>query len=340
MKRIVAGLAAVLLPALQAGAATPQCEQVLQVGAWNIEWLGNSAVGKRQEQKPEDIAAYIKVTAVDILALAEVSATGRDAQGRARNKLLDAAFEHLNQSGDAWEYVLLPKREGARAPQDQWTGAAWNERRVRKVGGPWRLEATIDLKREDAIKAKFEKSGPDTIIWSRWPQAFKFSAGDGLTDFVVVPVHLKSNSGGATAAAEARAYEVELLLGALEQAAPQLSDNDIIVLGDSNMLSATEAAAGALTSHGMKDCNARDIGTHLSFRQGERDAPFDRVFLVAAQPETQNSCPNTSDGSQPLDFKVVRPSDWQQGMTKSEFRKRLSDHLLVRAGICVSKDDD
>jgi hypothetical protein len=341
MKSITAAaLAAVLLLGHEASISAPQCERILHVGAWNIEWLGNPVAGKRNEQKPEDIAGYIQAAGVEVLALAEISATGQDAGGEPRNKLLDAAFDQLNKAGAAWKYTLLPKRKGARAPEDQWIGAAWNERSIQKVGGPWRLEATIDAKREDAIKAKFEKPEPDTIIWSRWPQAFKFSAGSGLTDFILVPVHLKSNSGGAVGAAEARTYEVELLLEALDRAAPQLADKDIIVLGDSNMLVATEPAAAALIARGMKDCNGRDLGTHLSFGTGGRDAPFDRVFLMSAQPETQHSCPTSGDGSQPLDFKVVRPADWLQGMSKSEFRKRLSDHQMVRVGVCVTKDDD
>ena len=163
--------------------------------------------------------------------------------------------------------------------------------------------------------------------------------GNGKSDFVVVPVHLKSNIGGAVAA-DARAYEIELLLGALGSLKDKHGDGDVIVLGDSNMLSADEPAGKAMSQAGFKDCNARDLGTHLPFKHGETAAPFDRIFLVAAQPETNVSCPADGVGKNPLDFKVVRPSDWMQGITSVEFRNRLSDHLLVRAGICVMQDDD
>ncbi|MGN6660059.1 MAG: hypothetical protein ACTHKN_13835 [Achromobacter mucicolens] len=340
MKSAGAALIAVLLIGLRTSEAAPLCDQIVQVGAWNIEWLGNAKDGKRKAQKSEDIAAYIGIAEVDVLALAEISPTSRNASGEYQNDTLDAAFEQLNQSGAAWKYTLLPKRPGARAYYDQWTGVAWNERRVQKVGGPWRLRATIDSDREKAIKAKFSTRQPDTIIWSRWPHAFKFSAGKGLSDFIVVPVHFKANSGRDAGPVDARKYEVDLLLEALDRGASQVSDGDLVVLGDSNMLSANEPAAAALRAYGMKDCNAGDIGTHLSSGAVGQDAPFDRVFLVSSQPETQASCPLNGEIADPFTFTVVRPSAWLPGMGRGEFRDRLSDHQLVRVGICAIKDDD
>lgn len=340
MKTVAAVVAAVLFLGHQTGDAAPHCVRILQIGAWNIQWLGNPKAGKRAEQKPEDIAGYIKASGVEVLALSEISVTGKDAAGVPRNNLLDAAFDQLNASGASWKYVLLPKRQGARAPDDQWVGAAWNEQSVQEVGGPWRLEANIDLKREDTIRAKLKEPSPDTIIWSRWPYAIKFSAGKDLTDFVLVPIHLKSSTDGEVVGSEAREYEVKLLIEALVNAVPKIKDNDIVVLGDSNMLAATEPAGSAFAARGMKDCNSRDLGTHISFAAGAKNAPFDRVFVVSAEPETKDSCPSSGDGSQPLDFKIVRPSDWQVGMQQSEFRKRLSDHQMVRVGMCVMKDDD
>lgn len=138
----------------------------------------------------------------------------------------------------------------------------------------------------------------------------------------------------------ARQYEIELLLEGLSGLRSQHSDGDLMVLGDSNMLSADEPAGKLLANAGYRDCNTRDLGTHLPFRRSDRAAPFDRIFLSPTQPETSASCLPKSTGKQPLDFKVVRPTEWQEGTTNLQFRKALSDHLLVRAGICVRKDDD
>jgi predicted extracellular nuclease len=340
----LAALGLALLPAHAAVAATPgtsatTCHHLLPIGAWNLQWLGSAKAGHRKAQAPEDIASLLQFAAVDILAMEEVSATGQDAQGHARNDTLDAVFAQLNQAGAQWAYALFPKRDGARAPQDQWTGLAWNAAAVTPVAGPVRLEARIDAAREDAIRQRLDTPDANTVVWSRWPQAMKFSAGKGLSDFVVLPIHLKSNIGG-EATAQARAYEAELIVQGLAHLPAALRDEDVIILGDSNLLQADEPAAQTLQQAGFKDCNARDIGTHLSFRKGEKRAPFDRIFVKAAQPETAGTCPADGKGQGPRDFKVIKPQDWQADISNSQFQQRLSDHLLVRTTLCVMKDDD
>lgn len=316
--------------------AQQQCSKVIHVGAWNIQWLGNAKEGKRQPQTAEDVAGYIKASGVDILAVEEVSPTSGD-----QNETLAAALKLLSTDGAQWKHVLFKKRDGARAPNDQWTGLAWNESAVSMVGGPWPLTVNIDAAKEADIRSRLEskpgESADSTVILSRLPYAAKFSAGSGLSDFVVVPVHLKSNIGG-PATAEARAYEAELIMQGLKTLPDK--DDDVIVLGDTNMLLASEAAGQVLTSNGLKDCNARDLGTHIAFKQDEKPAPFDRIFVMRNQPETKDSCSLHSNGSKPLDFRIIRPSSWQQGITSIQFRKRLSDHQMVTAGLCVMKDDD
>ncbi len=313
-----------------------QCERIIQIGAWNIQWLGNAKEGKRQAQSPQDIAAYIKAAKVDVLSLVEITPTSTNT-----NDTLIDAFALLNADGAQWKHILFEKRPGARAPKDQWTGLAWNEKVVTAIGGPWKLDINVDEAKEAEIRSRF-KANPgqeedQTVILSRWPHAIKFSTGKGLTDFVAVPVHLKSNIGG-EATKEARGYEAELIKSGLSKLSDR--DDDIIVLGDSNMLVSSENAASTFASIGLKDCNARDLGTHIAFKAGEKSAPFDRIFVMRNQPETKNTCPTEGDGSLPLDFKIVRPTEWKVGATNWDFRKKLSDHQLVRAGLCVQNDDD
>jgi predicted extracellular nuclease len=344
MKAAVMIRISVLLMALASASFTAPsvfaqtCEEVLYVGAWNIQWLGNPKEGKRPAQVSADVASYIAAGGVSVLSLAEISATSTSG-GKNTNKTLDEAFAQLNTTGAKWTYRLFEKRAGARAPADQWTGLAWDDSRVSLVGGPWKLDVAIDEPRENKIRAQFDKPEKETIILSRWPYAAKFSTGAGKTDFVVVPIHLKSNIGGA-ATAQARAYEVELIMQGLAKLKQQHSDEDLMVLGDSNMLTAGEAAGLGLQSAGLKDCNARDLGTHISFVKGQKWAPFDRIFLMSSQPETAASCSAQGNGSGRLDFKIIQPQDWKPGVTPSQFVKALSDHMMVRAGICVQKDDD
>lgn len=183
----------VLLCSVPAQAAQ-SCQRIVQVGAWNIQWLGNAKEGKRQAQAPEDLASYIAASKVEILALSEISATGKDSAGRFRNQTLDDALALLNDQGARWDYEIFEKRPGARAESDQWIGVAWNAASVTKTGGPWKLPVQVDEARENSIRSQFPKPTPDTIIFSRWPYAIKFSAGTGLSDWVIVPIHLKSNT--------------------------------------------------------------------------------------------------------------------------------------------------
>lgn len=319
--------------------AAPACQATVAIGAWNIQWLGNAIAGKRPAQDADDVASYIASSRVDVLALAEVSATGKDAKGRPRNATLDAAFAALNQSGSLWEYELFPKREGARSPDDQWIGLAWNRQRVQRTGGPWKLPGTVDKAREDAIRAGLAGDEPSTIVFSRWPHAMRFSAGPGLTDWVMVPIHLKSNTDGA-GTEKARDYEAELLLDGLSKLAAEMADRDLIVIGDTNMLRADEPAGQRLRQAGFIDCNSKDLETHLPYKQGDKGAPFDRIFLNPQRAATAASCRPGSTGSGAQDFKVFRPGAWEAGMSNRQFRKLLSDHLMVRTALCIGKDDD
>lgn len=75
-------LAAVLVVASSVWAQpVPQCKRVVNVGSWNIQWLGNAKAGKRKAQDTGDIAAYVTAGRVDVLGLAEISATSNSGSG-------------------------------------------------------------------------------------------------------------------------------------------------------------------------------------------------------------------------------------------------------------------
>lgn len=316
------------------------CLRQIGIGSWNIQWLGNPKEGNRGAQSAADLASYIKSGSVDILALAEISKTSLGSDGSARNSTLDSAFALLDQEeGSKWRYVLFPKREGARAPDDQWIGVAWNTSQVQMQGAPIKVPAEIDPEREKSIQAEFPKPGSEKIIFARWPHAVKFSAGQGLTDWFVVPAHWKSNTDG-PATEKARAYETELLIKGIAQLRQANSENDIIVLGDSNMLRADEQAGLNMKAAGFLDCNARDLATHLPYKSTEKGAPFDRIFVLPARTSTAQTCGGSNNGQRLTDFKLVRPTQWKPGISNADFRRLLSDHVMVRTSVCVTEDDD
>jgi hypothetical protein len=142
-----------------------------------------------------------------------------------------------------------------------------------------------------------------------------FTAGVGKTDFVLIPVHMKSNLGGNFRAhREAEAKELIKQLPALDKALP--GEKDIIILGDTNFLldenGFKEAARDVFAAAKFKDLNIDNVGTHLPGNK----APFDRFLVPDKQPEFQLS-------SQ----KVLRDFLKQEGLTQKAFTTRFSDHL-------------
>ncbi|TWT38553.1 lamin tail domain-containing protein [Blastopirellula retiformator] len=277
--------------------------EILQVGSWNIEWLGKPEMRKQDPQKPADLAAEINSSGVDILALQEISDTD-PAHDRVGNQTLDQVVAILNKKqGNDWKYELFPKRDPY--AEDQLTGVAWNEARVHRVGGAMRIEP-VDL------------LGDNYYTWDRQPHAVKFSAGEGKTDFVLVPLHMKSNYGGASREmAKHRAAEASALVVELPKIKAAFGDDDIVLIGDSNMLSAQEPGAKKFAQAGFRDLNAADQNTHVN------NAPFDRIFVPKDQQEFANS------------RQAVLVAN-----NRREFEQKLSDHYLVSTQIVIGADDD
>ena len=332
-------LAAVLLTPL-AALAQPACESTLTVGSWNIQYFGQAAKAGKSTQAPADIADYISLAQVDVLALAEISAvvTGNEF----RNARMDDVVKALDTKGGSWRYALFPKRPGSREPDDQWTGVLWNNARAKLVDAR-PAPVTIDLAKEKDLIAGFSTK-EKVAVWSRTPHAVKFSAGPGKTDFVVIPLHMKSNTGDSNPApapgkgtSAVRAYEAQLLMEALPQMRAQFKDEDFIILGDTNMRAGDEPAGQAFKAAGFRDCNAADLGTHLAGGKFP-GSPFDRIYVSTHQPETTAACTGPING--PNAFKVLWPSNWRPGITNTAFRQSMSDHVLVSTKVCVMNDDD
>ncbi len=297
-----------LVPARQAQPAP--AEKTVRLGTWNIEWLGNAAKRKREGQKPDDIAKYIMASKVDLLGLNEIT---HDVDGEEpRNKTLNEALAIIKENtGKTWKHVLFNKENDKE--KDQLCGVAWNDDVVKLVDKPFR----VPIRRSPRDGNEY---------WRRHPYAVKFSFGDKKTDVVLIPVHMKSNSGGGvTKQSKVRAREAEGLLRALAAVQNHFSDDDIVVLGDVNCLLREEPALVRFRTSGFRDLNFADELSWIKERIYD-PAPFDRILVPDDQPEFKGAS-----------FTVFKGHHLE---SEAEYRKKLSDHYMVYTEVKVMDDDD
>ncbi|MCC6418317.1 MAG: endonuclease/exonuclease/phosphatase family protein [Gemmataceae bacterium] len=297
----------------------PQPAATLRVGSWNLDHLGDKGArrgpGENVEQTPADLARYIRHSGVDLLAVQEVSANGPAPRGfpaRFRtNSILTKALTELNRTpGNDWTHVLFPK---ARASDtSQWTGIAWKAARVKPVGSPF------------LVPVAHGRSSKGAPMWDRNVHALQFSAGSGKTDFLALVVHLKANTTGNFA--EHRYQEVKDLVAKLPQVAKAFpGEKDLVIVGDTNILRASEPAVAELERAGFRDLNKADLDTHTA----KETQPFDRVFVPKGQPEFARST-----------LRVLDDFQKKERLSFYDYRKRFSDHYLVVTEVSVLKDDD
>ncbi len=275
-------------------------DEYIRVGAWNIQNLGDRAFG----QFPAALAEHLLLSGVDVLALSEIWDTDDD-PARITNRKLDETFERMNvESGHDWTYVLFPKRDPEEVRQH--VGVAWNRRKVRQVGEPFAVPVET----------------PTIETFRRTPYAIQFSVRTGATDFVLIPLHLKSNvqTPGMPPTVETRAGEAAALVAQLPLVRQHFGDQDLILLGDFNCLKADEPALQTFTAAGFLDLNNEDA---VTYRTTQYLSPFDRILVPEGQPEFRYS--------------------EQYILTPARSRKHLnrySDHFLILTALRVLADDD
>jgi endonuclease/exonuclease/phosphatase family metal-dependent hydrolase len=289
---------------------------VIRVGAWNIENLGSkysrdypkerSSHGYGIARKPKDVAQVIRNLNVDVLALTEIDDNDRDPDARS-NSILDEAFEILNKdAANDWRYELFARKK--RSQETQLTGIAWNRMRIQREGRRLRIPV-VDLERDRYSE------------WDRHPHAVKFTKGEGRTDFVVVPVHMKS---GFYDENDIRQRQLEAI--SLKEEFPELQahfdDRDIILIGDFNMTHRNEDAGKVFRNSKPRlfDLNYYDVSTHVSGK------PLDRCYIPRKQRENEFSGVRR--------VQIAAPSD------KAKFRKALSDHYPIVLEFKEMADDD
>jgi hypothetical protein len=315
-------LAAVMTAALLPWSGASEPPPRVEIAAWNIEFLGQphnrSGPGKDVAQSPQDIADYIRASHADVLSVEEISFNAGSDDDRQNTTLAAACAILSQQPGNQWKHRLFAKREpGAK---DQSVGLVWNEARVQpkatEDGQPfYRLKMEVPMDHPD-----FD---PNAHYFDRWATAMKFSAGPGKTDVVLIPVHLKANVGGVIKTRRQRHVEAAMLAKAIPQVRTKFHDDDIIILGDTNILHNDEPATTTITLAGFNDLNFLDAPTH----QG--GAPFDRAFVAD---DTSGKNKEFAHSNQD----VFHHPDF----TPALFKKRLSDHFMIRFSVEVMDDDD
>lgn len=280
--------------------APARADEYIKLGAWNIENLGDRTLG----QFPAAIAEHLLLSGVDALALSEIWDNDGD-DSKMTNTKLDDVLRRINaNSGHDWTYLLFPKRNPLDAVQH--VGVAWNRTRLTLVGEPYKID----------VAYAFEET------WQRTPCAVKFSAAGGKTDFVLIPLHMKSNyvDDGEPEPVLVRTREAEALVDKLPDVRSHFGDQDVILLGDTNCLSGDEPALQAYFEAGFLDLNRSDAITYF---KGEYRSPFDRILVPRGQSEFRYSYQYVLTPTKP-----------------AAHLDRLSDHYLVLAALRVLNDDD
>jgi hypothetical protein len=293
-----------------------QTDRRIRIGAWNMLYLGPSEKTPHEKRDPRQLAAYVRLAGVSVLALEEIGV--QSAEGRPRNATLDAMFAELNRSGADWTYLL----HGTEKDKNQFVGLAWDRRVMTQVADPMPLDLTADGPGAIPLLS-FVHTPMDTKLWIHPPFAVKLSAGPGLTDIVFVPVHLTARVEtwlfeDATAHRE---DESRSLARTLPEVVRHFRDKDVVVLGDFNVELGTEKVAEAINACGWRDLNCAKLATY------EWGMPLDRIFVPRDQPEF---------GLDPNFARVIPPdtSAWDV------FEHRYSDHVMVVADVLVTRDDD
>ncbi|MBL0926893.1 MAG: endonuclease/exonuclease/phosphatase family protein [Phycisphaerales bacterium] len=299
--------------------APSAASKTIRIGTWNIEWLGRpderSGAAQNIPQSADDLADYLVAADVQAVALQEVVATGR---GKLRSAELDRTFETVKaRTGQVWDYVLFPGRnEGA-----QLTGAAWNT----AVLSPQTAEGRPFDPRKDEpwpVPIARRRGAGGAGLWSRPPYALKLTTGQGTTDFVLLVVHMKADFQGDFSAQ--RADEAGVLAEAIPITKRTFRDDDILILGDTNVTQPAEQALAVYTGAGFLDLNARNLQTHW------RGGATDRIFVPPDQPEFSARFFEVESDT------YLRRHNWQP----RDYKRRISDHYMVLTSLRVMPDDD
>ncbi|MEK7707441.1 MAG: endonuclease/exonuclease/phosphatase family protein [Verrucomicrobiota bacterium] len=289
-KEIAAGLLALKQRIAAAKIPSSKLDETLNLATWNIREFGKA---RRTEAAIHYLAEILGQ--FDLIGIVEL-----------RDDLTDLG-RALKILGPYWRAVysdMIPDAGGNR----ERLGFIYDKRAVTFNG----LAAEANAPR---AKRGFEYL-PEKSFW-RSPYLASFKSGS--FDFVVLTTHIRWGDN-----TEARRQEIEMLADWIEAKRLEKAseDKDLIVMGDFNIPSRTDALFKAITKHGLQISKALlgvQFGSNL-----EKDKRYDQILHHPIYPE------NFTNAGGVLDFygdeariKELFPG----GMTKEKFTYQLSDHL-------------
>lgn len=281
-----AWLLLVMVPEL--GAA----DRLLLIGSWNIEGASSSS--------PVAVAEYLQLSRSGILVLQGVPISRKDhrpspkpLRAAPKSDLLDEALGQLDAATDSsWSYELFPIPETSELATT--SGIVWDDRRVLKVGDTYKLPVSD-------VESDMEAG----MLWRNPPYAIHFSDRTTNVRFILITVHMASNSDGVEVGESRRSSEAEQLVACLPTVRTQFPNvPHLVIAGDTNMLRATERAAESIVRAGFRDTNSDDVSTYVS------GPPYTRFFV-----------PSTIEFQSCQQY-ILQPTD------ADEYADRLSRHLM------------
>lgn len=288
-KEIAQGLLALKKRIAAGNVPSSKIDETLNLATWNIRAFGK---GRRTQAAIHYVAEILGQ--FDLIGLVELCDDLTDL-GRV-----------LKVLGPYWRAVysdMIPDAGGNR----ERLGFIYDKRAVTFNG----LAAEANAPRK---KRGFEYL-PEKSFW-RSPYMASFKAGS--FDFIVLTVHIRWGD-----SAEERRAEIEMLADWIEAKRLEKTseDRDLIVMGDFNIPSRTDALFKAITKHGLQVPKAL-LGAHGT--NLKKDKRYDQILHYPIFAEKF-----TNAGGE-LDFygneggiKELFPA----GMTKEKFTYQLSDHL-------------
>lgn len=305
----------------------------LQIASWNIEHLSGASRADRK-QSAFSLAEHIEMAGIDLIALQEIYVTPNDEEVRLsedqpivnsratssrRNADLDVVCylleEHLKDQ--KWSYHIIPNRSATN--KRLLCAVMWNQTRLN-------LEniRALDVKHKDGHdnlrdrKPHLLEFTSEIAVWKRL-ETGQWEEQDERRRLSIVPLHMKSNSGGVTKNRRVRAKEAITLCEALKAIKDEI-DPSLILIGDTNILNNSEPAIDTFVDAGFVDLNNNDSATYWSAQYNE--APFDRAFVAEDRPE----------------FKYTRQYVLRSSDLTSHDRY-LSDHYMIKISVKDYVDD-
>jgi endonuclease/exonuclease/phosphatase family metal-dependent hydrolase len=157
----------------------------LRVATWNLKWFGHPKYPRTSAQLGE-MASEVASWGVHVLAFQEAAVTRLGPSGQPRSYAMDELVAILSDDyGQTWEY-WIHKGKG-----EQHLGWMWRSDQVELVASPvygLKSKAADNVLTTKKGKKKHVKKNP----WPRIPVVAHVRAGEGLTDFTLVNVHLKA----------------------------------------------------------------------------------------------------------------------------------------------------